>query len=140
MKPGIRRYFEQRKRALKTAAVLLVLGLSYALFTRLTGLYIPCVFHLVTGWACPGCGISHFFQDLLRLDFAGAVQQNLAVAVLLPIWALAELAWFFLRIRWLRPNGPVMTALTWVSLVLLLVFGVLRNLPGFACLLPLYMR
>lgn len=68
---------------IKTLLVLAV-GLAYAGFVSLTGWGIPCVFHLVTGWDCPGCGISRMFLALLRGDIVLAARYNLLVLCLLP--------------------------------------------------------
>lgn len=59
-------------------------GIVYALFVRLTGWGIPCVFYLITDLYCPGCGISRMFLSLLRLDFVAAVRYNLLALCLLP--------------------------------------------------------
>ena len=140
MRARIAGFFSARRRQLKTAAAVLGIGLCYYSFNQLTGFYIPCVFRLVTGLACPGCGISHFFVDLLHLDFAHAVQQNLAAAVLLPVWLAVGAVHVLFRPRWLHSHSRFMAVLSWGSLALLVVFGVLRNLPGFSFLLPLYLR
>ena len=140
MRGKLKLFFAPRLRQLQTAAVLGALGLAYYGFCRLTGLSIPCVFHAVTGLACPGCGATHFFLALARLDFAAAAQENLALAVLLPVWGTGWLIDFLIRPRWLHPRSRAVTAATWVSVALLLSFGVVRNLPGCAFLLPLYMR
>ena len=31
-------------------------GCAYAAFYRITGIGIPCLFRLITGFKCPGCG------------------------------------------------------------------------------------
>ena len=40
------------------------------------GIGIPCVFRLVTGFQCPGCGNSRAALALLRLDIRGAFSYN----------------------------------------------------------------
>lgn len=36
----------------------------------------PCPIKAVTGIPCPGCGMTHAYLRLLRLDFAGAFSEN----------------------------------------------------------------
>ena len=60
------------------------LGFCYFLFVRLTGWGIPCLFKVITGKYCPGCGITRMFLALLRLDFSAAAGHNLLVLCLLP--------------------------------------------------------
>ncbi len=114
----------------------LIFGGVYSVFTVLTGWGIPCPVHLLTGLSCPGCGISRFFLALLRLDFSGAVSQNLALAVLLPVWTVVGLVEFWWNPKALEKPSSLLTVLEIGSLVLLLAFGVLRNLPGWEFLLP----
>lgn len=125
---------------LRPILAVLCIGAVYYLFVRLTGWYLPCPFRALTGFACPGCGISHFCTDLLALRPWQAVQQNLALAVLLPIWLCAGLVWLWKKPACLQKNGVALRILTWGSVAALLVFGVLRNLPTFSFLLPLYLR
>ena len=111
-------------------------GGAYSVFTLLTGWGIPCPIHLLTGWSCPGCGISRFFLALLRLDLPGALSQNLAVAVLLPLWTVVGIVEFWWNPKVLEEPSTLLRCLELGSVVFLLVFGVLRNLPGFEFLLP----
>ncbi|AEF39911.1 Conserved hypothetical membrane protein [Hoyosella subflava DQS3-9A1] len=68
-------------------------------------------------------------HDLLRGDLAAAAHDNLFLLVLLPI-AAAWGAWFWLqRRRGRRPSLPVRSLITVV--VIAVVWGVVRNLPGF---------
>ncbi len=84
---------KQRMQALlKKFGILLAVGIGYVIFTKLTNWGIPCLFHLVTGKLCPGCGISRMFLALLRGDIIAAARYNLLVLCLLP-------AFIFLVIR-----------------------------------------
>lgn len=51
-----------------------------------TGVSVPCPFRSLTGWACPLCGGSRMFRDLVHLDVLEALHHNaLALSVLVPI-------------------------------------------------------
>ena len=121
---------------LKLMGRFLILGSGYCVFTLITGIGIPCIFHKITGLSCPGCGISRFFLCLVQLDFSGAVSQNLAVAILLPFWLIIGLIEFFINPAWLSKGGVWVQSFTIGSCVLLILFGILRNLPRFSFLLP----
>jgi hypothetical protein len=45
---------------------------------------IPCLFRLATGLKCPGCGLSHAFAHLLKLEFAEAWEHNKLAFIVLP--------------------------------------------------------
>ncbi len=121
----------------KRAILLAGIALSYAAIVHLTPLSIPCVFYKVTGLYCPGCGVSRMCLALLRLDIAAAFRANCAILLMLP-FAAAMLLWWC--VRYVRTGECVqprwMKAAVWTAIAVLLVFGVLRNLPVFAVLAP----
>ena len=97
----------------------------------------PCLFHLLTGLYCPGCGVSRMCLSLLRLDFASAFKANAAIFLLLPP-GLFMAGW--MAVRYVRTGSTRLTRVQacvfYVMIGVLLVFGVLRNLPGFGWLRP----
>ncbi len=117
-------------KVIRTGAVILLLGCAYFVWLSLTGLGIPCVFHLATGLKCPGCGVTRMIMSLLRLDPAAAFKHNAVLLCMLPL--LLSLASFSL-IRYVRTGSRAMTrtenALILLSVSVLLVWGVVRNLP-----------
>lgn len=59
--------------------------LSLILFTYFQiNIGIPCLFRLLTGWKCPGCGLTHAFAHMLQLEFAEAWQDNKFSFIVLP--------------------------------------------------------
>lgn len=109
---------------------LLLAGCAYALVCSKIGVGLPCVFHLITGLQCPGCGVTRMCLSLLRGDFAAAWQYNAAILCLFPLGAVvaANVAVRYVRIGTLRPSRWA-NALLWCMIAVLLVFGVVRNLP-----------
>lgn len=106
---------------------MLVSGCGYYLWLKLTGLAIPCMFRKVTGWLCPGCGITTLIMDLAVLDFAGAYNANPFLFVTGPILILGTL-----YDVWIRSKGKSvprwMTVTTIIYVAALCIFGVLRNI------------
>lgn len=121
-------------------ALLLIVGFIYYIITQVTSFYIPCPIRTLTGFVCPGCGITHFFIDLINLNFINAMQQNLAIFVLLVIWILVGIIYMIFRPQSLKKGGRVFNILIWSSVILLVVFGILRNIPELSFLLPLYLQ
>ena len=100
--------------------------------------YPSCVFHELTGLWCPGCGLTRGAHALLRGDVVGAVSMNVFTPLVV---AAITLTWFgWLRRAWGRPIRPFAHRIpTWTGpalFVLVIAYGVVRNLPGFGALAP----
>ncbi|WP_135557682.1 DUF2752 domain-containing protein [Paenibacillus cymbidii] len=107
-----------------------VAGLLYLkVWLPATRLAVPCVFHGVTGFYCPGCGLTRALQAYLQLDAWQAFRFNLLVPLLLPLYAAYALA---VRAKRKRTGHALMAAM----LAMTIAFGVLRNFPSFAWLAP----
>ncbi len=114
-------------------AVLLAVGCAYYLWLSVTGLGIPCVFHMITGYKCPGCGVTRMFVALIRHDFAAAFACNAVLLCLLPpLLVLASV----LLVRYVRTGSRDLkrgeNAFVLFAALILLLWGVVRNLPGVA--------
>lgn len=94
------------------------------------GLGVSCLFHLVTGLDCPGCGVTRMLAALAAGDLAGAWRSNPCLLALSPVLAVLALS---LAAGWLRTGRlhpkRLQSLLLWGCIGVLLVFGVLRNLP-----------
>ncbi|MBO5904589.1 MAG: DUF2752 domain-containing protein [Clostridia bacterium] len=112
----------------KKTGIVLAIGIVYAVFVRLSGRGIPCVFNLITGLKCPGCGISRMFLALFRLDVVAAAHYNLLVLCLLPF---ALVLFFYKSWQYIKDGETKMYAAEklfyCVALVLCFAFFVLRN-------------
>ncbi|WP_442889923.1 DUF2752 domain-containing protein [Congregicoccus parvus] len=91
--------------------------------------YPPCLFHEFTGLHCPGCGSARALHAVVHGDFGAVLGYNALVAAVLPLLAAwAAVAWWR-GVRhdappWVPPYGWAL-----VALVVVVGFGVLRNLP-----------
>jgi Protein of unknown function (DUF2752) len=100
------------------------------------GFYPVCLFHKLTGWNCPGCGVTRSLYALLHGNIQLAMKDNALFVLLFPAVALRG-AWFGMKIILRRPVGQFIPAkYLWVLLTIAAVFAVLRNLPAFAFLSP----
>jgi hypothetical protein len=93
-----------------------------------SGTYGYCPWLLLTGTYCPGCGGLRAVYDLSHGDLAGAVSSNLLVVALVPVAVLAWAAWARARWRGRALSVPPFAArAAWAMLVVVPVFGLLRN-------------
>ena len=120
------------------AAVVLALGvwLLREFDPSAAGSWFPsCVFHDLTGWYCPGCGITRALHALVHFDLRRALAMNAFLVLSLPL--LAAMALQGLTSRALLPRRVQRVAFNgrrWIGA--LLVFGIARNLPGLEWLAP----
>ncbi len=122
----------------KKVLLVLLAGISYYLFVMLTGWRIPCVFFLISGRYCPGCGITRMFMALGQFDFPLAFRNNALVM------SIAPFALVFVLRRWRlyiktgasEPDRLEQIALIFASF-LTIGFWILRNRPEFFWLTPI---
>lgn len=98
-------------------------------------LFPSCIFRDLTGWYCPGCGLTRALHALVHFDLARAFAMNALLVPALPLLALMAAQGFSRRP--LLPRALARVAFdgrAWIALLLL--FGVLRNLPGLEALAP----
>jgi len=103
------------------------------------GRFPTCPLLALTGLYCPFCGGLRAVHDLTHLDLIGALERNPLVTVGLPFVVLGLLAWGQRAFTGRRMPVPSVIARSLpgpMLIALLVVFGVLRNLPGWTWLSP----
>ena len=133
---------ESTQRAAAAAGIVAFVGGSAAVwaFDPSTTHFLPvCPLYALTGCACPGCGLTRAFHSLFHGDVITALDFN----ALLPIW-VGLFGYLFVSLVLTATRGRGLSW-KWISpgmlagfLVLLILFGVLRNLPyyPFSILFP----
>jgi hypothetical protein len=99
---------------------------------------VPCPFHAMTGWWCPGCGLTRATHHLLRGDVATALSYHALVPVVLGVGVWVWLAWWLPAVGRRSPPGPAtLPAPAWIALAsALIAFAVVRNVALFTPLAP----
>lgn len=110
-----------------TAAAVVTVGLRDP---HAAGNYPSCPSIALLGVHCPGCGSMRAMHHLAHGDLAGVLSRNILVPIGLVLLAWAWVAWFdrrlgHSRVPALRPPVSVLYG----SIVVLVAFAVLRNLP-----------
>lgn len=102
-----------------------------------SGSYGFCPSLVLTGLPCPGCGGLRAVNDLTHGDVAAAVSSNLIAVVLVAGLAVGWVVWTAHRWRG-RSRPPFVISGRWayVALAVVLLFGVVRNLPFGSALAP----
>ncbi len=113
------------------ASGLLAAAVLFTFDPTRSAIYPVCLFHKFTGLNCPGCGSLRALHHLTHGNFATAFFCNplliiaLVVTALVLIARLADQHGSFARASiFARP------ATIWAICAIVIVFGVLRNVPG----------
>ena len=131
---------EQKKRlreVIRPVIQVLLVGIIYFLFIKLTGWMIPCPIRLVTGKYCPGCGISRMLLALLRLDFKAAFLANRLLFFLLPVILVYALIKAICYIKTGKQDQSLPEQIAvFLVLILTIAFWAMRNMEAFSFLAP----
>lgn len=96
------------------------------------GLFPACFLYSTTGFACPGCGLTRGFHALFHGDIAVAMGFN----ALIPLFVLI-FGFFFVSMAYVAltgrsfPRWSISLPAIWGLLILLIGFGVVRNIPAY---------
>jgi hypothetical protein len=96
-----------------------------------TSPFPACAFHQATGLWCPGCGLTRGVYQLVHGHLASALSYNLFTPLAVIAIVFGWLCW--VRASWgaspIRVPQRVQRWLVFTVPALLLIYGVLRNLP-----------
>ena len=109
--------------------LILILFIGYYYISKYTGFTIPCIFHELTGFYCPGCGITRMFLSLFQFRFYQAFRYNPFVFVCL-------VGYLFYKIIPYEIPKKYKSFFINSLLILTILFGILRNIPLFSFLKP----
>ncbi len=116
-------------KVIKISTVLLILGCAYAVFFKTTGIGVACMFKAVTGFDCPGCGMTRMCTSLLMLDFKSAWSYNPVIMCMLPMGAVLLFRGLKRYIQTGKNSTPKWEdTVMIIMIVILLIFGVVRNI------------
>lgn len=100
------------------------------LFFVLHSVSIPCLFHQLTGWDCPGCGMTRSVISLAHGHWIQALRYNLFS---IPLLFLFFLYWFQFGKYYIKTGKRLSfeqvfsKTFTYLFLICFLVYGVARN-------------
>ena len=118
------------KKTIKTVLLLLAVGLCYLVWIKLTGLAMPCMFRSLTGFKCPGCGITTMFTALASLDFKASFNANPFLFVTAPFLCGEIIYRIYLKCSNMKCNKAREVAVICYGIALC-IFGIVRNLAEY---------
>ena len=113
-----------RRLAIGGAAILGVLSLAYFIDPQQCPWCPRCLWHALTGWDCPGCGMTRAAHELAHGHLQAALHLNALFVLALPALLLTGLLDRRTLLHW--SSKPAV----WLGLlIIVLVFGFVRNIP-----------
>lgn len=121
------------KKPLLIGILLVVLGIFYLkVLSPVFNIHIPCVFNAITGYDCPGCGMTRASLALLDGQFYQAFRWNMLIFILIPLLSV-----YFLLTK--KVKYQVQSKfLMGTMLALTVTFFILRNTETFSWLAPTF--
>ncbi len=102
-------------------------GGCYFLLAHYFSISIPCFFYQLTGWQCPGCGITRMAIHLIQGEFRLAFQDNPVLFCLLPVFAGYLIAMTRRYLGGRSLTSHIMDIGLIIVIVILLIWGIVRN-------------
>ena len=130
-----------KKRLINIFLILIIclfIFIVYFYLNSILGFSILCYFHEITGYYCPGCGITRCLFSLLKLDLYKAFMYNQLVFILLPflLFLIGYKTYIYILDR---PDKIIKNIpnIVWILLLIVVIsFGVIRNIGYFDFLRP----
>ena len=113
----------------------IIISFGYYFLNLKFSFSIPCVFYKITGFYCPGCGITRMFFSILRFDFYQAFRFNPFVFILIITYLLYFLIYIIVKLV-KKKEIIICKKIYYILVVLAVIFGILRNIDYFSFLAP----
>ena len=121
----------KKNKVIFVGIILIIISYGYYFLNLKFGFTIKCPFHAITGLHCPGCGVTRMLFSIMTLNFYQAFRFNPLLFILLILYIA------FIIERLIRKKDlKVPNRIALVLLVILIIFGILRNIPALSFLEP----
>lgn len=119
---------KQRLRAVLRLCAIPLVWLSAIGAGVLSGIRIPCTLYALTGWKCPGCGLTRAMECLMHGEIYLAIQHNLLIIPLTfaLIIVMVDICRYILTGRTIWRNFTSRRSL--VLMAALLAYALARNM------------
>lgn len=112
-------------------SLLLTVGLFYNVFVIVTGWGIPCIIHSLTGFNCPGCGITRMCVNISKLQFKKAFEYNRFIFITWPFIMYEIILELYNYVNYRKTKRCLFHNIVILLYVVLLIsWGIARNFWG----------
>lgn len=117
--------------------IICLIGVGYLVFNKYV-IPIPCFFLEITGFYCPGCGMTRFVYALLDGNVYQAFRYNQLGFIFLPFFITYIISEFINFVFNFKFNiiQKIPKWFIYFLLIIAILFGILRNIQYFSYLQP----
>ena len=120
---------DRLKKVIVRNLVFLTLFISYYLLYSYTSIGIPCIFKLITGYDCPGCGITRCLFSLVKLNIKEAYNFNQLVTISIIPFVIIYLYYTYCYVYDKKNRLKVyINKMSIYFLIIVILFGIIRNI------------
>ena len=116
------------RKLLTRCTIVLLVGLLYYLFVVITDIKIPCLFYVVTGLHCPGCGVTRMSVALLQFNFKKAFYYHPVLLCSIP---LLGVCFGYQALRYVKTGETKLlwwqNTIIWLVVVALVLYCIYRD-------------
>ena len=118
------------RKVLEANVILLLILFTYYFINKHTGFFIPCIFREVTGYKCPGCGVTHLVFDLIQFKFVEAFYENPLIFILLPFIVIyyVYMTYLYIYNKKEKVISKVPNYVWGIMIVITILYGIIRNI------------
>ena len=124
----------EKKKRLKNlffvAIILVIVAIAYYfLYKNFPQLALKCAFYEVSGFKCPGCGVTHMLVHFIELDFVKGIEHNVFLGATFPFvgYVIAYSCYLYVMDK---KGSKVFNVSCIVYVIMLFVWGIVRNIIG----------
>lgn len=99
---------------------ILVLSIFVYIKDPSNGPILPCIFNKITGFYCPGCGMTRAVNSAFHLEFKEAMGYNILIFIVPPLLIMH----YFLDKR-SKKHGKILLIFI---IILVIIYGITRNI------------
>ena len=120
------------KKKLIKYIILTIIIILYLIIGYKYKLYLKCPFKLITGFYCPGCGVTRMLYKIITLDFYQAFRYNPLLFVCFPFILFLLINNIYSHIKNKKALYKKIPELVWYILIIIfIIYGILRNFIPF---------
>ena len=120
---------DRLKKVIVRNLIFLTIFISYYLFFTYINIGIPCIFKLITGYDCSGCGITRCLFSLVKLNIKEAFYYNELVTIFIVPFIIIYIYYDYCYVY--DKKNKLKNYINKISiyfLIIVILFGILRNI------------